>query len=225
MLSSVSLSSRRRHTRWPRDWSSDVCSSDLAEEASVETGQKASAAAGRALHWLLEQLAQQGEGLWLNRDDEARLRLLEVLLLQEGLCRGQLTTARTRLQQAVERMLLDRRGRWLLFGHHHESWQELDLIHERGRSIIDRCFVAADGCRWIVDYKLSAPAREQAPHQFVREQITRYSPQLQRYAELFPGPVRTALYYPLLPLWLELTGDRIAEVEPDPDEWALWFPD
>src|SRR5690625_5500034 len=24
-----SLSSRRRHTRWPRDWSSDVCSSDL----------------------------------------------------------------------------------------------------------------------------------------------------------------------------------------------------
>src|SRR5690625_7555617 len=23
------FSSRRRHTRWPRDWSSDVCSSDL----------------------------------------------------------------------------------------------------------------------------------------------------------------------------------------------------
>src|SRR5207253_6707884 len=27
------LSSRRRHTRWPRDWSSDVCSSDLAVDA------------------------------------------------------------------------------------------------------------------------------------------------------------------------------------------------
>src|SRR5207253_3474578 len=25
------FSSRRRHTRWPRDWSSDVCSSDLAQ--------------------------------------------------------------------------------------------------------------------------------------------------------------------------------------------------
>src|SRR5439155_4158252 len=25
-------SSRRRHTRWPRDWSSDVCSSDLVSE-------------------------------------------------------------------------------------------------------------------------------------------------------------------------------------------------
>src|SRR6266508_1477570 len=26
------FSSRRRHTRWPRDWSSDVCSSDLQPE-------------------------------------------------------------------------------------------------------------------------------------------------------------------------------------------------
>src|SRR5215208_1640820 len=47
------VSSRRRHTRWPRDWSSDVCSSDLepvvavlpvdpavpaAEEAAVAAG-------------------------------------------------------------------------------------------------------------------------------------------------------------------------------------------
>src|SRR5439155_4946660 len=26
------FSSRRRHTRWPRDWSSDVCSSDLPQQ-------------------------------------------------------------------------------------------------------------------------------------------------------------------------------------------------
>src|SRR5439155_8852071 len=32
------FSSRRRHTRWPRDWSSDVCSSDLEalERAELE---------------------------------------------------------------------------------------------------------------------------------------------------------------------------------------------
>src|SRR5207253_7829182 len=28
------ISSRRRHTRWPRDWSSDVCSSDLVRDGS-----------------------------------------------------------------------------------------------------------------------------------------------------------------------------------------------
>src|SRR5437870_13687786 len=29
------FSSRRRHTRWPRDWSSDVCSSDLASNQLI----------------------------------------------------------------------------------------------------------------------------------------------------------------------------------------------
>src|SRR5437870_7466863 len=31
------FSSRRRHTRWPRDWSSDVCSSDLKPLCSTST--------------------------------------------------------------------------------------------------------------------------------------------------------------------------------------------
>src|SRR6266508_6829300 len=29
------FSSRRRHTRWPRDWSSDVCSSDLGDTLQI----------------------------------------------------------------------------------------------------------------------------------------------------------------------------------------------
>src|SRR5215208_7386618 len=35
------FSSRRRHTRWPRDWSSDVCSSDLKSEPLEEGGRGA----------------------------------------------------------------------------------------------------------------------------------------------------------------------------------------
>src|SRR5207253_3998480 len=35
------FSSRRRHTRWPRDWSSDVCSSDLPPPVSFERQQSA----------------------------------------------------------------------------------------------------------------------------------------------------------------------------------------
>src|SRR5439155_16400186 len=37
------FSSRRRHTRWPRDWSSDVCSSDLVQtfRAWREAGSRA----------------------------------------------------------------------------------------------------------------------------------------------------------------------------------------
>src|SRR5215208_7907201 len=36
------FSSRRRHTRWPRDWSSDVCSSDLAIDAAAHRDRDAS---------------------------------------------------------------------------------------------------------------------------------------------------------------------------------------
>src|SRR5690625_5778673 len=32
------FSSRRRHTRWPRDWSSDVCSSDLGARLVLDGG-------------------------------------------------------------------------------------------------------------------------------------------------------------------------------------------
>src|SRR6266508_1347857 len=32
------FSSRRRHTRWPRDWSSDVCSSDLGVDYGAPVG-------------------------------------------------------------------------------------------------------------------------------------------------------------------------------------------
>src|SRR5690625_829475 len=36
------FSSRRRHTRWPRDWSSDVCSSDLLEGSDDESAEEQS---------------------------------------------------------------------------------------------------------------------------------------------------------------------------------------
>src|SRR5690625_7832717 len=43
--SSFFFSSRRRHTRWPRDWSSDVCSSDLAQ-IGAQLGNRGLARAG-----------------------------------------------------------------------------------------------------------------------------------------------------------------------------------
>src|SRR5437870_11939756 len=35
------FSSRRRHTRWPRDWSSDVCSSDLSFQKAGQRAERA----------------------------------------------------------------------------------------------------------------------------------------------------------------------------------------
>src|SRR6266508_3621539 len=47
LLNNFFFSSRRRHTRWPRDWSSDVCSSDLCGPGNiVRSGDVAAVAAG-----------------------------------------------------------------------------------------------------------------------------------------------------------------------------------
>src|SRR5439155_12889033 len=47
------FSSRRRHARWPRDWSSDVCSSDLASITACATS-RSHAGAFLPLAWLLD---------------------------------------------------------------------------------------------------------------------------------------------------------------------------
>src|SRR6266702_7311598 len=60
------FSSRRRHTRWPRDWSSDVCSSDLRRDRRlVDEPEKAAIVAaglGRRPLRRSDDIADQVEG-------------------------------------------------------------------------------------------------------------------------------------------------------------------
>src|SRR5439155_18912173 len=58
------FSSRRRHTRWPRDWSSDVCSSDL-ELNTVRTR------IHRALQDLRKAFHQLARGTMLKKAEAA----------------------------------------------------------------------------------------------------------------------------------------------------------
>src|SRR5207253_8320140 len=51
--------SRRRHTRWPRDWSSDVCSSDLSRPASKSELPDLRPSHGSFM-WLLEEPIPMG---------------------------------------------------------------------------------------------------------------------------------------------------------------------
>src|SRR5439155_5951578 len=49
------FSSRRRHTRWPRDWSSDVCSSDLSSTSKCSRSSSSMAVAASSAMELLER--------------------------------------------------------------------------------------------------------------------------------------------------------------------------
>src|SRR5207253_6622657 len=54
------FSSRRRHTRWPRDWSSDVCSSDLISPDR----NKNMAANVELLNRVMDRIDNAPEGEW-----------------------------------------------------------------------------------------------------------------------------------------------------------------
>src|SRR5207253_8240592 len=94
------FSSRRRHTRWPRDWSSDVCSSDLVEAApkrADHVGVRAAVAVkgplvvvGSAdrLELLGDAEARGRKGDLGQRDGALGLRSEERRVGKEGRCRG-----------------------------------------------------------------------------------------------------------------------------------------
>src|SRR5438876_11458119 len=70
------FSSRRRHTRWTGDWSSDVCSSDLAldSEAVVwPAGQHGQGRPGRADDQREAALADPGDRSGGERSEERRV--------------------------------------------------------------------------------------------------------------------------------------------------------
>jgi ATP-dependent exoDNAse (exonuclease V) beta subunit len=125
-----------------------------------------------------------------------------------------------RVFEAVERTLADERGRWLLLhDEHREAESELALTGRVGSDVIsvviDRTFVAADGTRWIVDYKTST--HEGAGlDAFLDNERERYRAQLERYAAMLrplaTGPIRLGLYFPLLSGWREweAEGKRLA---------------
>ena len=118
------------------------------------------------------------------------------------------STAVGRVTQAIETMLRDERGRWLLDAAHANSATELPLsgrvAGELLHVVIDRSFVTPDGRRWVVDYKLS-PHEGAGLEAFLDREQQRYAEQLQRYAELArrlgPEPVSVGLYFPLQRGW------------------------
>lgn len=122
--------------------------------------------------------------------------------------------AAARVVEAVARIHADPRGRWLLGLTNEISEAESELAltgmlqGQLVQGVIDRTFLDAQGTRWIVDFKTSTHEGG-GLEAFLDEEVVRYRPQLQRYAQLMqrwrPAPrVRMALYFPLLGAWREI---------------------
>ncbi len=181
-------------------------------EASVEfdwAGEDARIV-GTVLHRLLHALAQrQARAI----DDALRERLeltASGMLEARGMIGDRLRGALASVQAALQTILADARGRWILDHEHQEAVAEFALSGVvEGRLdhiVVDRSFIDNDGVRWIIDYKLGSHGGSDREGFLDREQ-QRYRAQLERYARIYSvmdaRPIRLGLYFPLLAGWRE----------------------
>jgi ATP-dependent helicase/nuclease subunit A len=108
------------------------------------------------IHSLLEVIAGIGlEHLETTALDSLKQRV-PALLTMHGTASEVLDQQTARVIAAVDTMLQDSTGRWLLSGEHADAASELALTGmldgQLINAVIDRTFIDADGVRWIIDY-------------------------------------------------------------------------
>jgi ATP-dependent exoDNAse (exonuclease V) beta subunit len=109
---------------------------------------------------------------------------------------------------ALQKMLADDRGRWLLSGDGYAELALTGVIAGLTESVVlDRVKIDVDGVHWIIDYKTSTHEGGNL-QRFLAEEVRRYESQLAKYAELYQHysgvEPRCALYFPLLQSFVEV---------------------
>ncbi len=178
------------------------------EEIKFDWARQTARRVGTVVHEALERF---GRGLPRVEELPGMRARLESRLAALGIEPDAASVGADRALVALRATLEDSRGQWLFDPSHREAHSELALSGLRGaqivNAVIDRTFIAADGTRWVVDFKTS-------PHEggdlttFLDREEKRYRPQLSLYVrlarELGPEPVRAGLYFPLLTAWREV---------------------
>jgi len=180
-------------------------------------GSFAARAFGNAVHAFIELLTQriatrQSVASLLAELPQWAPRIASVLR-SDGLPPAMVERLASRVRVALETMLQDPVGCWVLADHEYAateraltSWQE-----KRQNLRLDRIFRAgpeplSDGgdCLWIVDFKTTTHGRD-GVDSFLLQEREKYAPQMEAYARILSGEaapdqeIRLMLYYPLIP--------------------------
>ncbi len=158
---------------------------------------------GTVVHRGLQVLAEEGTGSWDAERVAAAAPRYRAELALLGVDNDELEWATKRVVAALQAVLADSRGLWVL-ANHEDARSEFAITMQNGSALehvrLDRTFVA-DGVRWIIDFKTSAHEGG-ATEEFLDSEVDRYRGQLERYALAMTRtedrPVRVGLYFPLL---------------------------
>jgi ATP-dependent exoDNAse (exonuclease V) beta subunit len=164
---------------------------------------------GTLVHRIIEEIGREGLDAWNSGRIRRSRQRWETALTALGVPPAELPAAAMRVERALEAILADERGRWILTPRD-SSRSEFPLtgVVAGGlvSGIVDRTFLDEAGVRWIIDFKTSMHEGGSVDV-FLDNEQSRYRSQLERYAELFShmedAPIRLGLYFPLLSGWRE----------------------
>jgi ATP-dependent helicase/nuclease subunit A len=165
---------------------------------------------GNLVHRLLQLIGEQGVERWeANGGAHQHSNWCRQQLAGEGVQNSKADTIVGRAIEAIKNCLASEQGRWILANHQDArcEYAITAVFNQQPRSLVlDRTFVD-NGIRWIIDYKTSSHSGGNLEG-FLKNEVERYSGQLQRYREALAlseqRPIRIALYFPLLDRFLEL---------------------
>lgn len=165
---------------------------------------------GTVVHRLLQALDWQvfagDTEVWLKR----ALGFARAQLIALGVSDNDLVDALKTVEIALEKTLQSERAKWLFADSHtdqHAEWALATRSEGIARRLyVDRSFVDASNTRWIVDFKTGYHSGG-ALDAYLDSEVSRYAPQLERYARAIGGlesrPVQLALYFPMHDAWRE----------------------
>ena len=159
---------------------------------------------GVVVHQWLHTISRDGIERWDAERVRAGIDRYRAELQLLGVDEDELRVASYRVMQALEAVLEDATGRWILTARP-EADSELPISRDADGMIenlrLDRTFVDESGTRWIIDYKTSAHEGGSIDA-FLDSEVQRYRGQMERYARAMSSvddrPTRVGLYFPLL---------------------------
>ena len=208
--------------RLPLAWQPEIASGEAQSAVGVEfikpppfdCVSETSRHVGTLVHRELDRMSRRRDSSIAPLTLQRSRRRLAIELAELGVPAERCEVAVARVIEAIESTLSDPRGRWLMGLEESvtdiESELSLSGIVDARivNVVIDRTFVAADGTRWIVDFKTSTHEGG-GLERFLGEEVERYRSQLSRYTQLMrrlnpTETVKAALYFPLLQAWREV---------------------
>jgi ATP-dependent helicase/nuclease subunit A len=189
----------------PVDWRSGAAPSREPHQPTFEWVSESLRHAGTVVHAFAQRMQSVD-------DPSPDIAVIRRALLHAGASPLDLEAGAKRVRQALARMRVSRRGRWILEPRPdaQSEYAVTGLLNgEVVSGLVDRTFVE-NGVRWIIDFKTSE-------HQggnlqaFLDEQQRRYRDQMERYAQILAplgNPVRLGLYFPLLDEWREWSPEE-----------------